>query len=60
MQKTIRIILDEQSKAIKEIDKFRESLKGRKINLQKLLQESKKDLKWIFLINWGTFENFRG
>lgn len=37
--------LDIQRDAMARIDKFRESLKGKKIDLQKILQESKKDLK---------------
>lgn len=30
---------------MEEIDRFRKSLKGRKINIQKILEESKKDQK---------------
>lgn len=37
--------LDAQQEAMARIDKFRESLKGKKIDIQKILQESKKDLK---------------
>lgn len=31
--------------ALARIDKFRESLKGKRINIKKILRESKKDLK---------------
>lgn len=37
--------LDIQHDAMARIDKFRESLRGKKIDIQKILQESKKDLK---------------
>ncbi len=37
--------LNTHEEAMEEIDRFRESLKGRKINVQKILEESKKDLK---------------
>ena len=36
---------DIHQQAMVDIDKFRESLKGKKINIKKILQESKKDLK---------------
>ena len=36
---------DIHEQAMTRIDKFRNSLKGRKINLKKILQESKKDLR---------------
>lgn len=37
--------LDTQQDAMARIDKFREGLKGKKIDIHKILQESKKDLK---------------
>lgn len=37
--------LDSQKQAMVKIDKFREDLAGRKINLKKLLKLSRKDLK---------------
>lgn len=37
--------LNSHKKAMEEIDRFRKSLKGRKINIQKILEESKKDQK---------------
>ena len=37
--------LESRRQAMAKIDQFRESLRGKKINLQEILQESKKDLK---------------
>ncbi|OGD91035.1 hypothetical protein A3D07_04295 [Candidatus Curtissbacteria bacterium RIFCSPHIGHO2_02_FULL_42_15] len=37
--------LESRKQAMAKIDQFRESLSGKKINLQEILQESKKDLK---------------
>ena len=37
--------LESRKQAMAKIDQFRESLRGKKINLQEILQESKKDLK---------------
>lgn len=36
---------DIHQQAMKNIDKFRESLKGKKINVKKILELSKRDLK---------------
>lgn len=36
---------DLHQQAMKNIDRFRESLKGRKINVKKILEISKRDLK---------------
>lgn len=36
---------DIHQQAMKNIDRFRESLKGRKINVKKILEISKRDLK---------------
>lgn len=36
---------DLHQEAMKNIDRFRESLKGRKINVKKILEISKRDLK---------------
>lgn len=36
---------DIHKEAMARIDKFRENLKGRKIDVQKILRDSKKDLK---------------
>lgn len=36
---------DIHKQSMARIDKFRESLKGRKIDIKKILRESKKDLK---------------
>ena len=36
---------DVHKQAMARIDKFRESLKGRKIDVKKILRESRKDLK---------------
>lgn len=37
--------LDVHREAMARIDKFRESLRGKKIDIKKILRESKKDLK---------------
>ena len=37
--------LESRKQAMAKIDRFRESLRGKKINVQEILQESKKDLK---------------
>lgn len=37
--------LDIHQQAMARIDQFRESLKGRKIDIKKILRESRKDLK---------------
>ena len=37
--------LNIREEAFDRIDKFRESLKGRKIDVEKIIRESKKDLK---------------
>lgn len=37
--------LNTHKRAMDEIDRFRESLKGRKINIQKILDEAKLNLK---------------
>ena len=37
--------LESRKQAMAKIDQFRKSLSGKKINLQEILQESKKDLK---------------
>jgi len=37
--------LESRKQAMAKIDQFRESLRSKKVNLQEILQESKKDLK---------------